>query len=89
MISENRMLNKEINQNKGKLGYVPEPLLKRYHKVSMVNSEIWHTICILSRMIKQASRQSSIASNKGNDMHIHEILESVVVESIPGQQVVR
>ena len=37
-------------------------------------------------MIKQASRQSSMASNKGNDMHIHEILESVVAENIPGQQ---
>ena len=80
------MLNKEINHNKGELECVPEPLLKCYHKTSMVNSEIWHTTCILSRMIKQASRQSSMASNKGNDMHIHEILESVGVESIPRQQ---
>ena len=31
------MLNKEINHNKGELGYVLEPLLKRYHKTLMVS----------------------------------------------------
>ena len=92
MILENSMPNKEINHNKGELGCVPESLLKRYHETSKVNIEIYHTTCIFvkyDQTIKQISKQSSMTPNKGNDMHIHEISESVVVESIPGQQTVR
>ena len=34
--------------------------------------------------IKQMSKQPSMTPNEGNDMHIHEISKSVVVESILG-----
>ena len=50
-------------------------------KTSIVNLEIWHTICFLikdNQTIKRISRQSSIISNKGivhKDMDIHGILK--------------
>ena len=62
------MLNKEINHNKEELGCVPEPLLKHYHKTSMVNSKIQHDMHFIK------DDQTSIETIKGNDMHIREIL---------------
>ena len=76
------MLNKEINHNKGELGYVPEPLLKRYHKTSKVSIEIYHTTCALSKQIKYTPKHPRITSNMEvifNSMYVHRIWENECV----------
>ena len=62
MISELTCLARK-SDHKRESKCVPELLLKRYHKKVNVSIEIWHTTCILSEIIKLASRQLSVASN--------------------------
>ena len=80
------MSNKKTNhKDKEELGCVLGRIFKRYHKTSKLVQKYDTQHAFLSKIIKQSnkyqepikeiSRQSSMTPNKGNDMHIHEILK--------------